>query len=58
MVESHLRHPPRVGVMQTLPGGEDHEIPDALVGIRRMSAGPKTFDALDVGAVDQTDGAE
>ena len=33
MVENHFRHPLRVGVMQPLPGREDDEVPDALVGV-------------------------
>lgn len=55
MVKNHLRQPLRVGVMETLPRREDDEVPDALVGVRRVIPRPEAFNALEVGAIDQAD---
>ena len=55
MVKNHLRHPLRVGVMETLPRREDDEVPDALVGVGRVIPRAEAFNALEVGAIDQAD---
>jgi len=55
MVKNHLRHPLRVGVMETLPRREHDKVPDALVGVQRVIPRPQALNALKVGAIDHAD---